>query len=89
VFCLAILANATLAEMTRHKRKFTGLKKDIQNIPKSQHDDQIRGLDREIKDYVSLFKSTFEQLFSWAEFMMSKVDFREITDSIFDSSSVI
>lgn len=41
------------AEMTRHKRKFRGLKKDIQNIPKSQHDDQIRGLDREIKDYLS------------------------------------
>merc|ERR1711953_723996 len=47
------------AEMTRHKRKFRGLKQDIQNIPKSQHDDQIRELDREIKDYVrpSLFFS--------------------------------
>jgi len=50
--------------MTRHKRKFRGLKKDIQNIPKSQHDDQIRGLDREIKDYVSLAEIISNYVFS-------------------------
>ncbi|CAG5112286.1 Oidioi.mRNA.OKI2018_I69.chr2.g6514.t2.cds [Oikopleura dioica] len=33
--------------------KISRPKNDIQNIPKSQHDDQIRDLDREIKDYLS------------------------------------